>query len=138
MMHRGLLVRQHPEVARVIRAAFPAYRKQKFSIGPFYPMRVNSEWSGGSRDYFAVVNLVTLERYEVTVGHCYFDVASHGIKNIDTEVVTVDRVGNVTLNVLPEGFALVSCGIFCGKPGTAAVYVNPANLTKFLPGSVTP
>jgi hypothetical protein len=33
---------------------------------------------------------------------------------------------------LPEGFALIEAGTFCGKPATAHIFLNPANITKLL------
>jgi hypothetical protein len=45
----------------------------------------------------------------------------------------VDGRGNATLKVLPEGFVLVEAGTFLGKPATAKVFLNPANITKILP-----
>jgi hypothetical protein len=50
-------------------------------------------------------------------------------ENADVEV---DHVGNVTLKRLPEGFALVAAGTFCGKAATAHVYLNPANMARLL------
>ena len=69
-----------------------------------------------------------------TSTHPYFDVARYGLANKENEVISVDHVGNIELKILPEGFALVSAGTFCGKPATAHVYLNPANLAKLLPG----
>ena len=126
-------LKDSPEVKAVVRAAFPSYRKLKASVQAFYPMTVNSYWDGGSKDEFAIVELLTLQRRDLpTSSHPYFDVERRGLSSTENEHVSVDRVGNVTLKHLPDGFALVRAGTFCGKPATAAVYVPDSNLTKLL------
>jgi hypothetical protein len=123
-----------PEVKRVVCAAFPSYKKHNAYLSAFYPLNINSYWDGGSRQEYAVVELATMQRKPIpTSSHPYFDIARHGMANQDNGIVETDHVGNVTLKVLPEGFALVQAGYFCGKPATAHVYLNPANLAKLLP-----
>ena len=127
-----------PDIKRCITAAFPSYRKHNAFVSAFgeHGVSINSYWDGGSRDYFAIVDLATMTtRPMPTHTHPYFEVAARGLANQDNGVVSVDRVGNITLKILPEGFALVQTGIFCGKPGTAHVYLNPANMPKFLEAS---
>jgi hypothetical protein len=122
-----------PEVKQVITAAFPGYKKHRAYLSEFSPMQINSYWDGGSRDEFAIVELATMQRKSLpTSSHPYFDVAARGMANQSNEIVESDHVGNVTLKVLPEGFALVSAGTFCGKAATAHVFLNAANMTKFL------
>jgi hypothetical protein len=80
------------------------------------------------------VELATMQQKNLpTSTHPFFDVANRGMANQENPIVATDHVGNITLKVLPEGFALVSAGTFCGKPGTAKIYFNPANLSKYLP-----
>ena len=55
-----------------------------------------------------------------------------GLASTENADVEVDHVGNVTLKRLPEGFALVAAGTFCGKAATAHVYLNPANMARLL------
>jgi hypothetical protein len=127
-----------PEIKRVILAAFPNYRKKTASFSAFSEsgQNINSYWDGGSRDYYAVVELATMKRGTMpSSSHPYFDVARYGMANKEDGVVKVDHVGNVTLKVLPEGFALVQTGVFCGKEASAHVYFNPANLAKLLPAA---
>jgi hypothetical protein len=129
-MFERIDLKSSPEVKRVVAAAFPGYKKHNAYLSEFSnEVTVNSYWDGGSKSVFVLVELATLTRKSLpTSSHPYFDLQSaSGI----TPDVTFDR-GNVTLNHLPEGIALVEGGTFCGKPATAHVYVNPANLTKFL------
>lgn len=133
-----ITLRDAPEVLRIVRAAFPDYRKLRAFLSPFtHPKQVNSYWDGGSRNEYAIVELDTLRRKSLpTATHPYFDVARRGLANAQDEYTHVDHVGNVTLTTLPVGFVLVQAGTFCGKPATAHVFVNPENMTKFLAGTV--
>ena len=123
-----------PEVTNVIRAAFPSYRKHKAFLSVFNGgVNINSYWDGGSKDEYAIVELATLQRKLLpTSTHPYFDVAARGVANAENTDVIVDHVGNITLKRLPEGFALVAAGAFCGKPATAHVWVNAANMGRLL------
>lgn len=132
-------LRQHPDMQRLVRTAFPDYRKRRAFVSVFHPTRINSYWDGGSRDEFAIVEIATGTRKALpTTTHPYFDLAGRGIANMADQFVSVDHVGNVTLNVLPDGFALVSAGTFCGKPAMAHVYLPASNMPKYLEvGTVT-
>lgn len=133
-MYQTVLLKQHPELRRVILAAFPNYRKLKASISTFRPMSINSYWDGGSRDEYAVVDIAARQSVAYpSAGHPYFDVAGRGIADVEDPHIAVDHVGNVTLKHLPLNYALVKAGTFCGKPSTACVYVNDANLIGMLP-----
>ena len=135
-MIEAIDVKSAPEVKRVILAAFPEYRKQRLylTVFPEHGVQINSYWDGGSRDYFAIVELASLRRMPMpTATHPYFEVAARGMANQSTQFVESDHVGNITLKMLPEGYALVQSGVFCGKPATAHVYLNSANMAKLLP-----
>jgi hypothetical protein len=135
-MFEAISLKSAPEVKKVITVAFPSYKKHNAFLSEFHPMQINSYWDGGSRDYFAIVELATMQRKDMpTRTHPCFEVSQRGLANQSNDVVEIDHVGNITLKILPEGFALVSAGIFCGKPGTAHVYLNPANMTKLLVGA---
>ena len=123
-----------PEVTSIIRAAFPSYRKHKAFLSTFNSgININSYWDGGSKDEYAIVELSTLQRKLLpTSTHSYFDVAARGVANTENTDISVDRVGNIILKRLPEGFALVAAGTFCGKPATAHVWVNAANMGRLL------
>lgn len=124
-----------PEVKKLVSIAFPSYKKHNAYLSEWPgSMNINSYWDGGSRDEYAIVELATMQRKPMpTSTHPYFDVARYGLANKENEVISTDHVGNITLKILPEGFAIVRAGTFCGKQATAHVYLNPANLTKLLP-----
>ena len=127
-----------PEIARVIRTAFPLYKKHNAFLSVFseYGVSVNSYWGGGSRSVYVLVELATGKVKSLpSSSHPYYDIARQGMLNADSPDVAVDHVGNVTLKHLPEGLALIESGFFCGKPATAHVYLPAANMTKLLPSA---
>lgn len=126
-----------PDVAKVVQAAFPGYKKHQASVSAFseeYGHSINSYWDGGSRDVYVIVELATGRIHPLpTRTHPFFEVTARGLANAEDPDVKVDHVGNITLKHLPEGFALVQGGTFCGKTATAHVILPPANLAKLLP-----
>lgn len=130
-----ITLRNAPDVARVVRAAYGGYKKHNafLSVFPESGKNINSYWDGGSRSTYVVVELTSGRIHPLpTQTHPYFDIDRNGLANIQDTDISVDHVGNVTLKHLPEGFALVQGGTFCGKTATAHVYVNPANMSKLL------
>lgn len=132
-------LKDHAEVSRIVRLAFPDYRKRRAFVSAFHGGKnINSYWDGGSRSEYAIVNLVTGERKNLpTATHPYFDIAARRLLNTSTNdgYVSVDHVGNVRLNALPDGYVLVQAGTFCGVPATAHLFLNDANLIKLLPAA---
>jgi hypothetical protein len=134
-MSQRIELKTAPEVKRVILAGFPSCKKRAayFDVFPGHGVNVNSFWDGGSRAEFAVVELATLNRKQLpTQTHPFFDLAARGIAAMQDQFVTVDHAGNVTLKLLPEGFALIEAGTSCGKAATARVLLHPNNFVKAL------
>lgn len=128
-------LKNHPEIKAVVKAAFPGYKKHNAWLLVMGPSgkRINSYWDGGSKSEFALVDLATGRRKDLpTHTHPYYDIARAGLAGQEDQAVAVDERGNVTLKLLPEGIALVQAGWFCGKPATAMVWLNPANMAKLL------
>lgn len=125
---------QNLSIKAVVKAAFPDYRKRDAVVTVWGGSHsINSYWDGGSRSEYAIIELATLQRHPLpTSTHPYFDVAARGLANAQDEHISIDRVGNVTLKHLPDGFVLVQAGTFCGKPATAYVRVPPNNMPKLL------
>lgn len=123
-------------IKRIVSVAFPNYRKRTAWLSTFSErgQQINSYWDGGTRDEYAIVRLDDMTRAPMpSVGHPYFEVRGAGIPSGEDQYVSIDRVGNVTLKALPPGFVLVCAGTFCGKPATAKIYVNPADMPRMLP-----
>lgn len=134
-MMQTIELKSAPELKRLVLAAFPDYRKKSVFLSVFGErgVNVNSYWDGGSRAVYALVEMATMRRKALPTGsHPYFDISSRGLAGQETPDVAVDHVGNVTLKRLPEGIALIEGGTFCGKPATAHIRVNAANMAKYL------
>lgn len=124
-----------PELKRLLAVAFPGYRKHNVYISAFREMNINSYWDGGSKDEYAVVELTTMSKRALpSSSHPFFDIARQGIQG-ENSMVAVSERGNITLKQLPENFALVAAGTFCGKAATAHIYFNEANMPKLLEAS---
>jgi len=105
-----------PEVQEIARVAFPDYNGRKFSVAPFQgPMNLASNWDGGSKMYYALVNLRTMRTAEVP------------------ESGTMHTGGAYRITTLPPNMAVVAHSIFMGKDSGITIYVNQENLTKLLP-----
>lgn len=121
-----------PEVKRLVNAILPSYKKHNVFLSEFHSLSVNSYWDDGSKSTFILVNLQDMTTQPLPSStHPYFDVVRQGIQG-ESEWVSVDGRGNITLKVLPEGFAVIECGTFCGKTATAHVFLNAANMSKLL------
>lgn len=105
-----------PEVQEIARAAFPDYNGKKFSVAAFQgPMDLASNWSGGSRTFYAVINLNTKKAAEVPQSGTMFDKETY------------------RMTTLPPNMAVVAHQISMGKDIGITIYVNPENLSKMLP-----
>ena len=105
-----------PEVKQIAQAAFPDYKGRSFSVLPFRGgMDLSSYWSGGSRDYYNVINLTTLRSAEIPQGG-----SGHGD-------------APYRISTLPDNMAVVKRTYFQGKDLGITIFVNPENLSKMLP-----
>lgn len=117
-MNSILELKDHPEILRVIRFASPKYRKHKCILVVATTVSLDGTyWSGGSVSSYTAVNMET--------GACRTMAAVN-----PPQFGGPKQSPNVEL---PEGAAIVKLGFFCGKPSTATVFVNPANVAKLLP-----
>lgn len=109
-----------PEVRNIVATAFPEYRGRRFAVEAFQgPMRLSSYWSGGSRDYFAFVNM--------------------GVAGLATQVpengTPFTPAINNELTTLPTNIALVR--YHRGPHEYVTVFVPAENLNRFaLPAAV--
>lgn len=114
-----------PEVSRILNAAkgVAGKRNGDVAIGVFSgPRTMNSYWDDGSKDEFALVDLVTYQRWQVPSTHPFYDRLPNG-----------DRCGNLELNELPPNTCLVEGGYYRGKPRSFRIHLRDENLAKLLP-----
>lgn len=115
-MHRVTL-RTAPELARVIKAAAPDYRKREATIlVRDRVMLSGTYWDEGSRSTYHAVDLATLR----SLGAPQYDPPQYCGPSTDPVVA------------IPENVAIVKTGIFQGKTATATVYIHPANTAKLI------
>ncbi len=99
------------EVVEVALKLFPSYSGRKFEVRVFQgPQRLDSCWSGGSRDYWALINLATGKMGFVPENGTPF----------------TDQIGE--LQSLPLNCVLGCHTIFCGKDLGITLYVHPDNI----------
>jgi hypothetical protein len=117
-----------PEIARILRASFPNYRKREVIVDVFRgSMTVNSYWDGGSKDEYVLLRLDNGRAAKVPTSHPYFDRRSDG-----------SRCGTIELRELPPNTVLVHGGYFCGKPRLIYIYCRPDGLAKQLEAPADP
>lgn len=115
MIHT-LTLKQNPRLARIVLAAFPAYRKHQVFVSVTARVGLGgSYWNGGSRSTYIAVNLAN--GYSASAPQ--FNPPQFG-GPITDPVVT-----------LPEDVAIVQGGIFNGKPATAHIYLRPDTALTF-------
>lgn len=109
------------EAIAIVQAAFPDYRhsSSRLTVEPLtYPVTPTSYWSDGSRDYWSFVRIADLK-------------ASSTLPEAGSGFVQDAK----PIDKLPEGFALVRFTV--GSYKSAALYLNPANLTPLLPAEIS-
>ncbi len=106
------------EVKHIIDATFPAYRKQSVYIWPGETVTLHDlNWSGGSRSEY---QFCSLAGQPIKTN---FDMHSPAPWNNKYEGQVIN---------IPEGFAVIQGGHFCGKVATLSIHVNPASMPKLI------
>lgn len=93
------------QLVKTIKAAV-GYKGRKVAVTKFLPMRLNSYWSDGSRDYFFFLN----ERGQL-------------LRKVPQNGTPFDRL-NISCEKLEEGEILVQTSIIRGKNGTLRIFLN--------------
>jgi hypothetical protein len=116
------LTGNEPLVRQIANAAFPSYSGKSFKISTAESVDVRSYWDGGSRDYYAFVQLTdagVVGRYEVPQQSMF-----------DRQIPGAD---SVKLDSAP-GLVCVRHCIFQGKDMGLTIIVHPSNMSQaFLP-----
>lgn len=112
-------LKDHPQLKKLVLQAFPGYRKAKAFIHRTTSVRMDDTyWDGGSISHYAFVGIQT---------GSVFPTPGYAPPQFGGPKVTPDIP-------VAAGVLCVSTGTFCGKPATAAVYVNPVDADLFFPG----
>lgn len=111
-----------PTIAPMVRAAFPSYRRKKVSIKASETVTFNDlNWSGGTRSEYRAVSLDGSQ-----VGGSTLPYSARAPWDNPAEGASVP---------VPQGFAVIQGGCFCGKESMLTIHVNPADMPKLLPSS---
>jgi hypothetical protein len=105
-----------PEVKKIARQVFPDYKGNSIEVIEFNgPKQLPSYWDGGSRDYWAIMNLST---------NNYKMVPENG-----TPFVNNGKIFRISK--LPPNFAIIN--YHTGRVHLLRIYVNKDNLSKMIP-----
>lgn len=108
---------KEPEVRAIVRAAFPDYRGNRFKINVTdQPVNIASYWEGGSRDYYAIVRLDSLQVADVPQQSAYDRPLPSQFKDMR----------------IPDGIAIVQHSIVRGQDRGITIHINPSNASKML------
>jgi hypothetical protein len=120
-MYQAFRLKDHPEAARIIRAADPSYRKREFTlVTTGDPVELSSSSSDGCRtSEYTAVNLETLQTSQ----------AAHHDRWSGMGMRPVPDCPKFTI---PPGVAVVVTGRFCGQTSQARVMMHPDNIAKLL------
>jgi hypothetical protein len=105
----------------LMRAAFPSYAGRRFQTRVATTVNVASSWDGGTRDFYAFVNLATGDASGPVPQQSAFDRPIPGVKSVP----------------LVDGLACVKHTIFCGEDLGLTLILSPSNGPRFLPVSAT-
>jgi hypothetical protein len=112
---------EFPALARIVRAAEPGYRKATAILCVYPRIEITGTyWDSGSRDHYTLVELLPHDTY--------------GVRRLYGASAPPQFGGREPAPVeLTNDIAVVSCGIFRGKPAHARLYVNPNTLARLAP-----
>lgn len=104
------------KLAGVCRAAFPHYRGRKWRLEAREKVSTLSYWSGGSKDYYAIVDLAS---------------------NCRTPLAETNVFGKLPeATQIQPSRPLVEHSIFCWKDTGLTVYCHPDDLQMLLSGCI--
>jgi hypothetical protein len=107
-------------VEPIIKATFPDYRGRKISVTAAISVTVHHadlNWSGGSRTQY---------RGCTTSGYVTGSLDKHNAS------APWDKAPGSTIVELPAGAVLVEHVMFCGKDCGLRIYINPADMPKWI------
>jgi hypothetical protein len=109
--------RKDETIAKLVKATFPDYRRPKLQIKAVESVTLQDlNWSGGTRSTYKAV---TIDGQPLGTSEAY-----------SREFWSAKEGATVPI---PVGAVVVRAGTFCGKPSLMTIYVNPADMPKYLP-----
>lgn len=107
-----------PSIAAIVKATFPAYKRKKVTICPSETVTLcDLNWSGGTRNEYRTC---TIAGYALGSADRFHSQAPWNNQGEGQKIP------------IPVGGIMVQGGYFCGKESLLTLYVNPADMPKFL------
>lgn len=107
-----------PAIAHIVKATFPDYRKRKVYLRAAENVTLyDLNWSGGTRAEYRT---------------CTLDGRGIGNTSAYSQLAPWNNYAEGKTLPIPQGFAVVRGGHFCGKAATLAIMVNPADMPKYI------
>jgi len=109
------------DIAAIIAGTFPDYTGRKLHVEAATSVTLYGlNWDGGSRNQFRACTIAG----EVTGGSDAYNAQSPWRNQGEGKTLSI-----------PQGFVVVEHTIFCGKDCGLRVYVNPADMPRWLPAA---
>ena len=109
-------LKDYPALKNQVLRVLPKYRKHKAIVVFADSVEMHdTAWDGGSRSSYSFLNTATGSMYDAPQ---YAPPQFGGPREAPRRQIPAGTIG-------------ISCGIFCGKPATVTVYLNPADKEKF-------
>jgi hypothetical protein len=107
-------------IARIVKATFPSYKRKKVMVRAAKSVELQDlNWSGGTRSEYRAC---TIDGRELGDSAKFNAMAPWDRRNPEGQSVPI-----------PAGAVMVRGGYFCGKESLLCIYVNPADMPKYLP-----
>jgi hypothetical protein len=108
-----------PTIRAIVNATFPGYRRRKVLIRACEEVGLDDlNWSGGTRSEYRTC---TLDGQPVGSSARYNAMAPWDAGQIEGKQLPI-----------PQGFLVVRGGYFCGKESLLSIYVNPADMPRYV------
>ena len=106
------------DLARIVRATFPDYKRRVITVQASETVTFHDlNWSGGTRSEYRA---------------CTLDGQPLGGSAKYNAQAPWDNQAEGKTIPLPQGSVMVQGGHFCGKVSRLTIYVNPADMPKYL------
>ena len=111
-------------ISHIVAATFPSYRRRKVIIRAAESVTLSDlNWFGGTRSEY---NTCTIDGQPVGTSAKYNAMSPWDTRQIEGRELPI-----------PQGMIVVRGGHFCGKESLLTIYVNPADMPRYLPAATS-
>lgn len=110
MRNATIVPASEPFIRQIVRETFPDFRGREVALVVFAgPVDVSSYWDGGSRQWFAAINLSSM-------------------RSVNLPSTNPTQGNFPVVNDLPDGVALIERSCFCGSHHRLRIHVRSENM----------